>query len=412
MSGNVYIARSSHSDVSERGEYGGVVTSILQFALETGQIDGAVTAKAKNGNRYAGVPVLITTSEGLLETAGSLHCSTPNIPRFVKEYLNGASTMKLAVVGKPCDIRAIIELQKRERIDVDNLILIGLNCTGTLSPTTAKKMFTEEFEVDPDSVVREDIDEGMLTVILEDGTTKSRDLAELEEKGYGRRENCRRCDINIPRMADLACGKWGAEDEDKQSTFIEVYSEKGRNLIDETIKKGLIEVKEPSEESLQRRRKKDNAEIERARKWKQHDFKIFQELSQSERLNYWITEFNKCIKCYGCRDACPICHCNECILEAKRGFVEKGEIPPDIMFPLTRLSHVADSCVNCGQCQDVCPMELPLSLLCSFLNTELAKVFNYTPGIDIADGPPLTTATEEELRIQDIFLDISSLTEK
>jgi formate dehydrogenase subunit beta len=409
---NMYIARSSHKDASERGEYGGAVTSILQCALETGKIDGVVTVKAKNNDRYAGVPVLITTSEELIETAGSLHCSTPNISRFVKEYLDGASTMKLAVVGKPCDIRAIIELQKRKRIDVDNVILIGLNCTGTMSPTTAKKMFIEEFEVDPGSIIKEDMDEGVLTIILEDGTEKSRDLMELEEKGYGRRENCRRCDINIPRMADLACGKWGAEDEEKKSTFIEICSEKGKNLMDETIEKGFIEVKEPHEKSLQRREKKDKAEKERAEKWKKRDFKIFRELDQPKRLDYWISEFKKCIKCYGCRDACPICHCDECILEAKRGFVDKGEVPPDIMFPLTRLSHIADSCVNCGQCQDVCPMELPLSLLCSFLNRELTEIFEYTPGIHIEEEPPLTTAREGELQIQDTFLDISSLAEK
>ena len=284
---NMYIARSLHKDASERGEYGGAVTSILKCALETGKIDGIVTVKAQNNDRYAGVPVLITTPEELIGTAGSLHCSTPNISRFVKEYLDGASTMKLAVVGKPCDIRAIIELQKRKRIDVDNVILIGLNCTGTMSPTTAKKMFIEEFEVDPGSIIKEDIDEGVLTVILEDGTEKSRDLMELEEKGYGRRENCRRCDINIPRMADLACGKWGAEDEEKKSTFIEICSEKGKNLIDETIEKGFIEVKEPPEKSIQRREKKDKAEIERAEKWKERDFKIFRELDQPKRLNYW-----------------------------------------------------------------------------------------------------------------------------
>jgi formate dehydrogenase subunit beta len=92
--------------------------------------------------------------------------------------------------------------------------------------------------------------------------------------------------------------------------------------------------------------------------------------------------------------------------------VGKGEVPPDIMFPLTRLSHIADSCVNCGQCQDVCPMELPLSLLCSFLNSELTEIFEYTPGIHIEEEPPLTTAREGELQIQDTFLDISSLAEK
>ena len=412
MNENMYIARSSHKDALERGEYGGAVTSILQCALKTGRVDGVVVVRAKNNNRYAGVPVLITTPEGLLETAGSLHCSAPNIARFIKEYLDGSSTMKLAVVGKPCDIRAIIELQKREQIDRDNVILIGLNCTGTLAPATARKMFIEEFQVNPDTVIKEDIDEGMLTIKLDDGTEKSKDLIELEERGYGRRENCRRCDINIPRMADLACGKWGAENEEEKSTFIEACSNKGKDLIEETIEKGFIEVAKPDEESLQRRKRKNEAEIERARKWKRHDFKPLEELSQPERLKYWINEFNKCIKCYGCRDACPICYCSECILEAKRGFVNRGEVPPDIMFPLTRLSHVAHSCINCGQCQDVCPMELPLSILCSFLQNELSKIFGYIPGIDVEEGPPLTTATDEELQIGDTYLDISLLAKK
>jgi formate dehydrogenase subunit beta len=407
MKGEMYSARSSDENTAARGECGGAVTSVLHFLLSTGQVDGVVTVKAKNDNRYAGVPVLITGEEELIETAGSFHCTAPNISRFVKEYLDGASTMKLAIVGKPCDIRAIIELQKREQISRDNVILIGLNCTGTLSPTNAREMIIQEFAVDPDDVVREDIDEGKLTIVLEDGTKKSRDLTELEEKGYGRRENCRRCDINIPRMADIACGKWGTKEE--QRTFIEVCSEKGTSIIEGSVEKGFIEVEVPDEKSLQERKKKDEAEIERARKWMDHDFDPLRELNQSEKLHYWMNEFKKCIKCYGCRDACPICYCDECILEAKRGFVNKGRVPPDTMFPLTRLSHVADSCVNCGQCQDVCPMELPLSLLYSFLNRELSEIFQYIPGIDVNEKPPLIAATEKELHIDDTFLNIPSL---
>jgi formate dehydrogenase subunit beta len=411
MKGKMYITRSSDKDIVERGEYGGAVTSILQCTLVE-KVDGIVTVKAKNDNRYTGVPVLITEKEELIKTAGSLHCSSPNISRFIKEYCDGASTMKLAVVGKPCDIRAIIELQKREQIDKDNLILIGLNCTGTLPPARAREMFIKEFEVDPDTIIKEDIDEGKLTIVLEDGTEKSRDLDELEKKGFGRRENCRRCEINIPRMADLACGKWGTENEEKKSTFIEICSEKGSNLMEEAIKNGFVEVKEPSEKSLQRRERKNEAEINRSREWIEHDFKPLRELEKSKRLNYWINEFKKCIKCYGCRDACPICYCSECILEAKRGFVDRGEVPPDTMFPLTRLSHVADSCVNCGQCQDVCPMELPLSLLYSFLNRELNEIFKYTPGINVEEGPPLTTVKKEEIQVDDTFLDIPSSTEE
>ncbi|MHA1480497.1 MAG: coenzyme F420 hydrogenase/dehydrogenase beta subunit N-terminal domain-containing protein, partial [Candidatus Thorarchaeota archaeon] len=60
MSNNMYIARSTDKSILEKAENGGAITSILQFALKTGKIDGVVAVKAPNGNRYAGVPTLIT----------------------------------------------------------------------------------------------------------------------------------------------------------------------------------------------------------------------------------------------------------------------------------------------------------------------------------------------------------------
>jgi len=408
----MYIARSLDNSILERAESGGAVTSVLKCALENGDIDGVVTVKSSTGDRFAGLPVLITNPEELIDTAGSLHSSLPNIPRFVKEYLEGAAKMKLAVVGKPCDIRAIIELQKRNQIDIDNVILIGLNCTGTIAPATARKMFIEEFKVNPNDVVREDIDDGKLSITIKDGTTKSMDLMKLEKKGLGRRENCRRCEFNIPTFADLAFGKWGAEHEEKVGTFVEVCSDKGRVLVERAIEKGFIEVDKPGKESIELREKKDKTELERAREWRERDFKPLLELSLRERFNYWTSEFNKCIKCYGCRDACPICYCESCLLEANREFLEAGVIPPNGLFPLTRLAHVADSCVNCGQCQDVCPMELPLSKLFTLLNSKLSEIFEYVPGIDVEQGPPTTVARDEEQQIDDTFLNIASLMKK
>jgi formate dehydrogenase subunit beta len=270
-------------------------------------------------------------------------------------------------------------------------------------------MFVQEFGIDPNEVEKLDIDEGNITALLKDGSKKSKDLLELEEKGFGRRENCRRCEINIPVFADLACGKWGTEAEVEKATFIEVCSEKGKKLIDGAEKGGFIEVVQPDRRSIQVRQKKDKTETERAISWRVRDFEPLLALDPLERLEYWVSEFDKCIKCYGCRDACPICYCDNCLLEASRGFVHAGEIPPEAAFPITRLAHVADSCVNCGQCQDACPMELPLSKLFSLLNSNLCSVFEYTPGLDVEQGPPLITARIEELQVEDTFLDLPSM---
>jgi formate dehydrogenase subunit beta len=239
-----------------------------------------------------------------------------------------------------------------------------------------------------------------LVITLADGTQKERALMQLEEQGYGRRENCRRCETNIPTMADIACGKWGTSD--KGTSFIEVCTEKGADLVEAAIASGYISVRQPSLEAVELRRERDNAAIQSAKQWQERDFSSLKQMSSDERFEYWFGQFERCIKCYGCRDACPICYCKDCNLEADRGLVPPGEVPPDIMFPMVRITHVMDSCVNCGQCQDVCIMEIPLSRLIFLLNRELYDIFKYEPGVDIGQLPPLRTVTEQELSLSGV----------
>jgi len=405
MKGDLYWAWSSDKAIVDSAECGGAVTSLLKFALDSNQADAVLAVKARDGNRYDGIPVLISDPDELIGTAGALHSVSANMARCLKEYLDGAFDLKVAVTCKPCDAKAIIELAKRNQINLENVLLIGLNCTGTMRPVTAQRMMEEEFGVDPRDVVREDIGDGKLKVTLRDGKEKEAELAEMEARGLGRRENCRRCDLNIPTMADIACGKWGTED--RKATFIEVCSERGADLIDRAIEGGYVKVEQPSDQAVESRRAEDWAASELARQWQERDFAEFQAMSTEERFNYWFGpsgQFSQCIKCFGCRDACPICYCKDCYLEADRGAVAGGEIPPDAMFPMIRTVHVIDSCVNCGQCQDACPMEIPLARLCFMLNRELAQIFKYEPGMDVSARPPLRTVTDEELRVSGVEL--------
>jgi formate dehydrogenase subunit beta len=405
MKGDTYLAWSPDPAIVDKAECGGAVTSLLKFALESKQVDAVLAVKARDGNRYDGIPVLIDDPEELAATAGALHCASPNMARCLKEFLDGASDLKIAVTCKPCDAKAIIELVKRNQINLDNLLLVGLNCTGTMRPVPAQRMMEEEFGVDPLDVVSEDIEDDKLKIKLRDGSEKEKDLAELEAKGLGRRENCRRCDINIPTMADIACGKWGAEG--RGATFIEVCSEKGADFIDRAVEGGHIKVEQPSAEAIESRRAQDRAATELARQWQEKDFGEFQAMGVEERFDYWFGpsgQFAQCIKCFGCRDACPICYCKECYLEADRGRVPGGEIPPDPIFPMIRTVHVMDSCVNCGQCQDACPMEIPLARLIFMLNRQLAQIFKYEPGEDVDVLPPLRMVTDKELSLSGVEL--------
>ena len=81
-----------------------------------------------------------------------------------------------------------------------------------------------------------------------------------------------------------------------------------------------------------------------------------------------------------------------------------GEVPPNAVFPMIRIAHVMDSCLNCGQCQDACPAGIPLTQLIFMLNKELYGIFKYQPGVDVASCPPLRSITDEELTMPDVEL--------
>ena len=90
----------------------------------------------------------------------------------------------------------------------------------------------------------------------------------------------------------------------------------------------------------------------------------------------------KCIKCYSCREVCPLCVCKHCELEDSK-WVKPGEIPPDYpIFHIIRAYHLAGKCVGCGECEKACPMDIPLRALQDLLRNEPSdRVFEIIPGL-------------------------------
>ncbi|MFH1112397.1 MAG: 4Fe-4S ferredoxin [Pseudomonadota bacterium] len=98
------------------------------------------------------------------------------------------------------------------------------------------------------------------------------------------------------------------------------------------------------------------------------------------RLDYWKKEFDKCIKCYGCRDVCPVCFCNVCTLQ-EDDLMSTGDLPPENpMFHLTRAVHMAGRCIDCNLCTEACPAEIPLRTLYKKVAQIVTGEFQYVTG--------------------------------
>ena len=107
----------------------------------------------------------------------------------------------------------------------------------------------------------------------------------------------------------------------------------------------------------------------------------------SQRLDRWMYEFQKCIKCYGCRNICPVCFCKECSLEHKE-LIGTGAVPPEVpVFHLVRAVHMAGRCIDCGLCEDACPVDIPLRLLYRKVNEIVVNVFDYETGTSASQSP-------------------------
>jgi formate dehydrogenase subunit beta len=390
--GELFLGISADRKIAEKGEHGGVVTALLAFALKEKLVDG-VFAVRSGDSRYQGYPVFLTDPDELIRCAGSLHFATPSLAKNVKKYLD-TYNRKVAVVCKSCDARALVELGKINQVNIDNILMIGLNCSGTLAPLPHIKMLEAE-GIDPYTLIGEEIDDSALTLDFQDGDQRVYDLDELEQRGLGRRANCRRCEIPVPRMADLACGKWGLEPERGDNTVIEVCSEKGKQLLDTAAAAGIIELQKAKDQQVEKREREERKKVDSALLQQTEDF------ATPEEKFYWFNELDRCIKCYSCRDVCPLCHCKRCVLERDvPETVEKGVVPPPFTFGAIRLLHVAAYCVNCGQCEDVCSSDIPLSKLAHNLSRVAGTLFHYHPGEDRRAPLPYSDIPEEERRSQ------------
>jgi len=387
--GDMVYAWAKDAETLKKGECGGAITALLKYALESKTVDAVVAIK-KGKDLYDAVPAVITDPAEILTTAGSLHCGTLLLPKIIKKYLNGAKDSKLAVTCKGCDAMAFYEMAKRNQINLDNVILIGVNCGGSVSPVDARRMIADKFEVDPDIVHKEEIDKGQFIIEFEGGH-KGIKIEELEEEGYGRRSNCRRCKMKVPRQADLACGNWGVFGEKAgKATFVEICSEKGANLLNGAQSGGAIETCAPDPKGIDIRAKVERAMLKLGEEWRHRDFEGLG--AGKERLKKIMTESSRCIRCYQCIDNCPICYCIECSTK-KPWYIPEGTTPPGFMFHLIRFAHISDSCINCGQCEELCAVDIPNALYMHAQQVELEKMFKYVPGRDL--NPPIHALAEE-----------------
>lgn len=235
------LARATEARFLERGQDGGAVTALLAWALDTGELDGAVVAKPSDSVPWLDEPKLVRSTDELLASAGSryTYCATPLGLKKAAE----AKCKSVALVGVSCESTAVRQLAAEgiKRWTRNLKLVIGLMCTETFDyDAFMVGKVAGERGIPLDTVTKVNV-KGKVIVTLDDGTDV--DIPLKEARPYAN-EWCHHCPDFAAEHADLSCGGLGMEGW----TMILVRTERGEDFMNRAVAAGILELRPAEEE--------------------------------------------------------------------------------------------------------------------------------------------------------------------
>ncbi|AOS83515.1 4Fe-4S ferredoxin [Chlorobaculum limnaeum] len=121
-------------------------------------------------------------------------------------------------------------------------------------------------------------------------------------------------------------------------------------------------------------------------------------MSPAERFEFWKEHFSKCIKCYACRQVCPMCYCRRCIVDVNQPqwVSTSSHTLGNFEWNLVRAFHLAGRCAACGACDRACPVNIPLRLVNYRMGKEVRSAFNYVAGENSDQKPVLASFKQDD----------------
>jgi ferredoxin len=266
---------------------------------------------------------------------------TPLSVHNLVSYLPALKGRKVGIVVKGCDSRSLIQLLQEGLIQREELVIFGMPCRGVVNVAKLRAKLG--------NVALKDItfQDGTIVVDTAEG---SQEVA-LEEMLATK---CLSCQHPTPLIYDYL-----ASDP--------IPPDRPADLADQEVE-----------------------EIEA--------------MDVRDRCAYWEVQLDRCIRCYACRNACPLCVCQDsCAAESRdpHWLSLSSGIGEKVMWQMIHALHVAGRCTDCGECERACPMDIPIQRIRRKMNKDIKELFDYEAGMNVDDTPPLYTFKVEEPTIKE-----------
>ena len=241
---------------------------------------------------------------------------------------------KVGIAVKGCDARSVVLNILEKQIDRENVVIVGVPCHGVLDK---KKVLAR---------------------------TDGREVLELIDNGDTVTAGGNGFELSIDRNEILSSSCLACIYPDAQEYDIFIGDARGEIKNENRLK----EIRE------------------------------FEALSTEERWENTRAEYEKCIRCYACRNVCPSCYCNVCFVDQNdpAWIGNTCEFTDSMVFHIIRNLHVAGRCVECGACERACPMDINLLVLNRKVAMEVKDRFGDIAGLDINGKPAMVDFKEDE----------------
>lgn len=239
-----YIGKAADPEIRANGQSGGVLSALLCFLLETGEVEGAVVSRFCEEKRSP-VAVLAKSREDIIKAQGSYYCQTDNVRVYAEN-----KDKELAMVLLGCQARALSNMKKEGELSCEP-IKLGVFCGGVCSKFIISDLINKAL---PDTKLRmhgfrfrDKNENGNVVVFTEKGNFIITRSERIKLFDVWRCHSCNLCLDFFNMDCDIVFGDpWGIEmvDHPDAVNVILARTARGEKIIEEARRANAIDVQE------------------------------------------------------------------------------------------------------------------------------------------------------------------------